>query len=251
MSRPAVSSSDFSPMFHSIMEGISKYLPSSSLTVAEIMESSAMVQMTHATVRNIPYAFLAKEFGINDLCHALTSRVTFFEATLVCLVSLVHHVFFASVYTCLSLMTLGLSEHLNFTCKKHWAHLSYSLVGSGVGFVGVFYPYAGAGLHLKFLIYSVQQLQKSYKFDVNLFERPLVREIQTICHNNFEVIRNFFHSRTDEWKFRNTYLPSIEEIERRVEKAQRMEDLLNLTVDIYRQWPYLEKQKKWMGFLGL
>ena len=58
------------------------------------------------------------------------------------------------------------------------------------------------------------------------------------------MIRNFFLSRSDEWRYKNTYLPSLEEIERRVENAKRMEDLVNLAMDIYRQWPYLGNAKQ-------
>ena len=237
MSSPV--SAGFSLMFQSIREGIRNYLPASSTQTWDVLESSSILQITSATLKNLPYISYAKEFRIDDICHVISSRVTFIEASLMILVSLVHHLFFAVFYTGLILIPpIGFSENIRASCRMHWSQIAYSCVSLGIGLVGVVVPYYGVGINVLFLNATWNSLIENYDRDVNLFERPLVLEIQKIFEKNSAFIYNSFRVRiNDEWRYKSYYKPSLEHIEKRLYSAKRMNDLISLVVDIKTQWP--------------
>lgn len=187
--------SGFSHLFHSVREGLGRYLPEASYEAHIILESSALVQLSYTSLKNVPFAFLAKEFDINTISHSLSTRVDFIEATLMCVVSLIYQLACTIFYTAAVVGTIGLSDHLNFRCSLHWTHATYAFISSGIGIVGVIYPYYGVGLNLMLLLSIWKSVKSCYDHDVYHFERPLIEKIRDIFQENKAFIYNTFRER--------------------------------------------------------
>ncbi|NGX60476.1 MAG: hypothetical protein KR126chlam3_01651 [Chlamydiae bacterium] len=222
-----------SGLMSSIREGMKKYLPESSDKGQIVLESSALLQVSYASLKNIPYEFLEKDFSLTQM---LASRVTFLEAGLMSLASAVTNLFFAIVYTFLVVLTLGLSENLLARCKVHWMHMTYGFIMTGISACGVIRPYYGIGLNGLFLKSTVNATVRCYEKDLSRFQRPLINYIQKIAKQHSPVVHDFARSGKEQ-RYQDYYKYSLEHIEGRIHSAKRMEDLTNLAVDVFRQWP--------------
>lgn len=234
-------STDLSLLFHSLRERLSRYLPESSERAQIIFDSSALLQVSNATIKNIPYAFLAKEMGLNDVSHMLSSRITYLEGALLTAVSTISNLFFALFYTGLSVATLGLSSSMNFGMRKHWHHVTYGAAATSVAALGVITPYYGAGLNVMLLLGSYNMLKECYGHDVHLFERPLLREIQEITRNYSPIIYNYTREKLkDDFRYQSEYKPSLDYIDGKIQSAKEMNDLVELIMKVRDQWPKIE-----------
>lgn len=233
----SVKAGEFSKLVASLREGLEKYLPDSSEEAQVVFESTALVQISYASVKNFAYAAYAKEFGINDLPHMISSRVTYIEATLICLVTAVHNLFFGIVYSALVVATLGLSQNFRNSCKLHWIQMTYGLLGAGIGIAGTLLPYVGMMANA-YLLYSIMQSFKACYFkDNSRFERDFVEFIQQMAIKHSFFFYDLARSRVSLTEYLHVYEPSLKHIEGRIHSARRMDDLIQLIVDIFKQWP--------------
>lgn len=241
---------NISKLIRSIKEGVKRYLPESSKWVVVLLDSTPIVHISLASLKNLPFAFLANEFAVNDLSHMLSSRITYIEATLLCLVSTICNIFFAIFYSGLVIASLGLSHNLNTSCRIHWINAAYGIASVGIGSVGSLFPSYGVGLNWIFLTSIVRTFLYSYEKDVSRFEKDLIRHVQSLASEHMYVIYDFFRTRVREGEFKGKYMPSLEHIESEIFSAKRMEHLLKLLSDIFKKWPEmtispeLEKKQK-------
>ncbi|NGX46842.1 MAG: hypothetical protein K1000chlam3_00208 [Chlamydiae bacterium] len=235
----AVPFSAFSGLVASIQEGMREYLPESSGKGRVLAESSALVQVSYASLKNVSYVFLEK-FSLTKM---LSSRVTFFEAGLMCLVSTITNLVSAIFYTVFTVLTLGLSSNLRTRCKIHWMHVMYGFISMGISTCGVVMPYYGIGLNGMFLISRIKTFQQYYETDISRKESKLVKYVQDMASKHSYVIYNFFRSREKDWDYNNIVEPSLNHIKDRIISAERMKDLTNLAWDIFRKWPKMESLK--------
>lgn len=274
MSSEASSVSVFSPMVSELQDTMERYLPDSSERGRTILESSSIAQIYYASLKNVPYAYLSggemleklKELSSKAqnleftqipkaiisvigeaVCsffqmlitpEALDSRITFVEATSMAVVSAVHNLFFAVIYTCFSVMTLGFSKKINLRCRIHWAHFVYGFVGSGIGILGVISPFCGVSLSLLHGVSILNGFRKSYARDVNLFERPFLEKIKIIVHEWRETIHSFTKTKVGIKSYNEDgFQTSLWKIEHRINIAKSMDDLYILIADVWNQWP--------------
>lgn len=231
-------STDLSLIFHSLRQRLARYLPDSSQRAQIILQSAALVQVTYATLKNIPYAFLSKELGTNDLGNMLSSRVTYMEAAVISVASTICNIAFTLLYTALSFATLGLSNSVNFSMKKHWHHVTYGVVSTGIALVGVVTPYWGGYLNVGLLYATLNMMKKCYGHDVRLFERPLLNEIKDITRNYAPIVGNYIRQKVNnDLLYQAEHKRSLEYIEGKIHTAERMDDLINLGLEVRAQWP--------------
>lgn len=231
-------STELSLIFHSLRQRLARYLPESSERSQVILQSSALFQVSYATLKSIPYAILSDDLGTNDFGHMLSTRITYIEAAVISLSSTVCNIAFALLYTALSFATLGLSTSMNFAMRKHWHHVTYALASTGIGLVGMVTPYYGAGLNVYLLYATLNMMKKCYGHDVHLFERPLLNELQDIARNYAPIAYNYTREKVkNDLRYQELLKPSLEYIERKIHTAERMDDLINLALEVRAQWP--------------
>jgi len=229
---------DLSLIFYSLRQRLARYLPESSERAHVLLQSAALVQITYATLKAIPYAFLSKELGTNDLGNMLSTRVTFLEAAVISVASTICNIAFTLLYMALSFATLGLSNSVNFSMRKHWSHVTYGFTSIGIALVGVITPYYGAGLTVYLLSAILNRMKECYGRDVLLFERPLLNEIKDITRNYATIVSNYVRQKLgNDLKFQAEHEPSLRYIEGKIHMAERMNDLINLGLEVRADWP--------------
>jgi len=232
-----VAQNEFSPMMTSIRDGLERYLPEFSEKGVTVLRSSALAHTAFAILKNVHYSFFASAFGVNDLPHVLSSRVANVETALISAVSAVHNLFFAVFYTLLVVATLGLSYTVAAHCREHWVNGIYGVVTTSIGMVSVLTPYYGTGLNLLFFRSIWRSLMSDYQHDLNLFERPLLRKVKAIWKENRTLIFDFTRLKVGDLRFQNEFKPSLNHIEKKLYESEKMDNLVDLMVDIWRRFP--------------
>ena len=232
-----VQSGDFSPVLTSLKQGIQKYLPYSSSMGSKIFTSSALLQLSSASIENLPHVFLGKKMGNNMIWGFFSSRVTYLEAGLLSLASIIHNFVMAQIYTMAVICTLGLSDSLNFSCEKHWSHLGYGVIATGISTVGAVVPLGGIYLYSQWILRFVRSFKSNYQHDVNLFERQLIKEIKSIFKKHRPLIYKFTEARTEKHRFQAEFKPLLQYIEKQLKESKKMEDLVNLLFQIRDRFP--------------
>jgi|GEM_PF-3346710 len=224
----------FSGLLGSIHEGLNKYLPESSDKGRVLAESSALFQLSSASLKNVAYAFFEKGFSPIQM---LASRITFFEAGCMSLASTMVNLFIALVYTGLCVTTLGISFGLRSRCKIHWMHVMYGVVATAICACGVLSPYYGIGLNGYLVVSEIRAFKYCYQKDISRKERLLVEYVQQVAKDHRHIMKQFIEARTDRWIYDDQIQPALSHIEGRIHSAKRMKDLTTLASDIFYQWP--------------
>ncbi|NGX37961.1 MAG: hypothetical protein K1000chlam2_01129 [Chlamydiae bacterium] len=240
MSSNAIGTQDLSEVYHAYEDILQKYLPESSQRAYRIIESSALLQITYASLKNAPYALAGKQLGIYDLCHVLSSRVTFIEATLMALACVVHNVFFTLVYFGLSVGTLGFSEHFVYCFSKHLNHTIDGFCACGIGILGVVTPYYGVGLNVGLLMTKMKEFLKVYRdHDIYKFETDLLSSIRDFVDKYQIYAYKLCHATHKEHQYQTEIKPSLDYIKKKIHTAGTVDDLFNLLIEIRDRWPKL------------
>lgn len=247
----SINSNQFTKLVATFSEGVEKYLPDSSEETQVVLESTPLFQISYASLKNFPYAYSAKEFGINDLGHMLKTRVIYIEATLLCLISAVHNLCFGLIYSALVVGTLGLYQNFRNSCKIHWIHMFHGLLSVGIGLLGTLLPYYGMAANA-YLLYSIMESFKAcYQKDISRKQREFVEFIQNMSIKYSSFFYDLWRSRVSWSEYEYIYRPSLKYIEGRIHSAQKMDDLWKLAKDIFDQWPKMglvtDKSKEFAG----
>ncbi|MDN3506669.1 MAG: hypothetical protein P0S96_05520 [Simkaniaceae bacterium] len=225
----------FSGLLGSIREGLDKYLTESSDRGRVLGESSALFQVSSASLKNVAYSFF--EEGYSPL-QMLATRITFLEAGVMSLASTATNLFFALFYTALCVATLGIAFSLRTRCKIHWMHVAYGAVATAISACGVLSPYYGIGLNGYLLVNEIRAFKLCYQKDISRSERLLVEYVQQMAKDHWHVVRPFIKAKTEDLgKYEDQIRPSLDYIETKISHAARMEDLTKLASDIFYQWP--------------
>ena len=240
MSSKAIGPQGISKAYQAYEDILLRYLPESSGRAYRILESTALLQITYASLKNAPYAFAGSQLGIYDVCHMLSTRVTFMEASLLALASVVHNAFFTVVYLGLMVMTLGFSDHFVYCFSKHLNHTIDGLVAFGIGIVGVVTPYYGVGLTVMLLISKMKGFMKAYRdHDLYKFETDLLASIRDFVDKYQVYAYNLGHAAHKEHQYQTEIKPSLDYIKKKILIAGKMDDLLDLLIEIRDRWPKL------------
>lgn len=221
----------------SIRQWVESNFPNSSEEAQVMLESTALLQVSHASLKNIAYAFASKELGKNNLSHSLSSRLNYFEAVVASVASVAASLFLALLYTALVVASFGISKDLKFGCFKQWCHVKHGLYSCGIGLVGFAVPKYGIYLNVYLFIKELRVLKKAYKVDVNYNERKLLADIKKIFNDHradLESLRYWVGDRYDTEfnEFFNKFSKELKDVE-------RMDQFVNLLLDSYRQFPHL------------
>ena len=211
-------------------------LPDTMKHILLLVTSLPLVQLSAVTLKNLPYVLMAKQFEINDLCHALSSRVHFLEGALLSMASTIFHFAIAVLYTGIALMAAGLSKNLNYSSEKHWSHFAHGLLSTITGLIGTLVPYFGAGLYAYQVKVYALQLEDCYSEDLQLYENQVLLGIKEIYQRNRRALDTF-----GKWWF-DTFLkikftPFIEYVDKSIESAEDMEAMKKLVLRIWRKFP--------------
>lgn len=234
------------PLSQAIYDLTDQYLPGITESVRLVSQSSALLAISFATVRNIPYVHskVAKEMDINPFTNFISSRICYLEASMMVLSSTICNLFFAIFYTGASFATLGVSETFNFAARMRWLNVVCGSICTGIGTVGVLNPKAGIGLNILLLLRIKVLMKGRYDDDVDLFERPLIDEIQRIWRDYSELISYFGRSEYDEKKYQQVVSPSIAYIESVVLSSKRIDEFLQLAAKVKKEWPEVNDKLK-------
>lgn len=228
---------DFSSVASSLWEGVGKYLPESSDTAHIVSQSTALLQITYTTLKNLPYINFAPKFEINDVAHALSSRISYLEASLLCLASSVHNIFCAVVYTFFFIGSFGCSANINTTCRVHWVLCMYGILGMGIGFIGMAKPKYGMYLYIWLMSNILEAFKQGYQRDNIRSEREFVEYIQDMARKYSSFFHKFFQHNEENYK--NFYKDSLIHIEARIHSARRTNDFIELIKDFRNEWPFM------------
>lgn len=223
-------------------KGVETYLPESNDQAWIFWESSALMQLTVVTLKNLPYALLANGFGINDFFHFISSKTNYLEVACISTASAVYNFFLAIFYTGMMAVTLGLSTQFNYSCKKHWMHIVYSITALGISIIGVVSPFVGVVLTVRLYHHYYQVLKSNYKNDLANFEDPLVRQVKNAFLQNKNTIEGSIYDLVPD-RYDNEFGPSLLEIENRLERAKKVEDLFNIFIFIWYKFPQMKNDR--------
>lgn len=193
-----VSPIGFSTFVASFREALEEYLPNSSSGTMVVLHSSPLIHTAYNVIRNAHYSFKARDFGVNDLSHFFSTRVSFLEGMLLSAVSTIHHLFFAVFYTGTIIATLGVAENLVRDCNHHWNNFFYSFLTTGSGLVSVFTPKYGSYLSLGVFVYVLNSILNDYKLEISQIDPMLCDRFKKIFNQYFAVLckwaENFYGS---------------------------------------------------------
>ncbi|MBS0653502.1 MAG: hypothetical protein JSR39_08290 [Verrucomicrobia bacterium] len=200
--------------------------------LVDIIDSSALATVTAASAKNIPYTFLSEQTGTNTFYHGTTARLRYLESGLMSVVSLVHNVAFAVVFTALAIVTFGQVQAINDLFRREWMHAGLSLGCIVASLAGTIIPKAGqlvnvavAGLAAAAVIYTSQRDTIDAIKGVYLRNRERFQEAsRALVQNNDEI-------------FNVALRPALGYIDRNLEGVQTYNDLLEFGEGLSRQLP--------------
>ncbi|NGX45291.1 MAG: hypothetical protein K940chlam2_00437 [Chlamydiae bacterium] len=218
---------DLSPFLSSLKETMDRHLPLSSAKALIFLESTALQQTSLTTLENVIYISpIAGKLGVNDICHFLSARASYFESTLICVASLVNHIFWSVVYTALMIITLGLSSNINHCFKKHIYNIALSVSCVAINALGTLVPTFGAYANMGLIFFCYKMISWDYSDDLENFERPLIKEVQEIFRRQKENIQLFLLNHVgDDGHFYSTVKAAVDRFGVRLEEAKNVDDL--------------------------
>jgi hypothetical protein len=99
--------------------------------------SSALLDISTAAIKNLPYAFLAEELHCNDLTNLLTSKISYGEVLLRSTASTVYNFAVGTIFLGLSILSLGQISSIYTATRKFWIYTTLSAMSVGVAALGV------------------------------------------------------------------------------------------------------------------
>ena len=222
------------PFFHSMKQVIDGFLPNSSSTLHVFVNSTAVQVVTIATFKNLPFIAFGSHLEINNLCHWLSARVSYLEASLMTLASFIHNFAMSLLYTGLAALAFGFSDQLNFSCYQHWQHTAYSVLFFGVAFIGILIPTLAAGANIKLLEIGCNVLKENFEHDRQKFETPLIEKIKAIYEENKTNIKEFLESSFDTDRYAIEIAPLKNRFNQKINSVKNLSELWEILQEAYR-----------------
>lgn len=224
------------PFYHKMKHAIDENLPDSSDTLHVFLHSRALEIVTLTTLKNLPYIAFGSHLEINDCSHFLSSRVDYLEASLMTLASFIHNFVMTFLYMGLAGLALGFSDQLNFFCYEHWQHTVFSTAFFGVAVIGILIPSLAALANFKLIESGYNVLKGNLENDRQKFEKPLIKQIQTIYEEYKGDIEDVFRASFERAVFAIDISPLKEKFNKRINEIKNLPELWELVVRIYRDW---------------
>lgn len=112
-------------------------------TALNCLDSSPLMNVSFASVKNVPYGFFGDNKLIQQFDNALSSRMRYAECAWMSTASLVYNCAFAVVFTAVTLLTLGQVKMLREQATKHWTHVALAVMSAVTATLGVLSPRIG------------------------------------------------------------------------------------------------------------
>lgn len=232
---------DLTPLLTSIKKGVDKYLPEASDSVSILLTSTPLTVLTTTTIKNLLYIGLGREFGLHDPCHFFSARVDYFESALICVASLVHHLVMGIIYSALTVITLGLSSHIQFSFKKHWLQSMHAVAGVGISLLGTLVPTLGAYANVGFIALLSKSVISGCESDLALFEEPLLNEIKGIYSKNKDLISEFIRSYVNDHKrFDGQIETALNDFGYKIVEVKKLSELQKLVTETLSKFPSIQ-----------
>ncbi len=138
--------------------------------------SSALLDLTATTVKNLPYAFFSTELHMNNLTNFITARVSYGECALRSVASSVYNFSIATVFTAMALATLGRNETIYTATLKYWMYTGLAVASVGVAIIGIVSTQTAAAITGGFLGATGGYAAVSADEDVGVMIRQLFKE---------------------------------------------------------------------------
>lgn len=180
-----------------------------------VLASSALLDVSTTSVKNIPYVFFSKEMEINDLTNFATARISFGEAALRSLVSAVYNLVFATVFTAVAVATLGQAKGVNNAMQKYWIHAGLGAASSAAATAGVIIPKAG-------VMATGGLLAISAKYVIHSAEKDIIAQVQDLFKEHKDKVSAKLPPNVD-----------VNDLEARVLNMKTFTDLFALAGEVY------------------
>lgn len=178
---------ELSPFFLALKRGIESNFPQTKFWSKAIPFS--LISMTHKSLENLPYGFLAKKLELNDLNHFIFSRFSYLEGCLIATVCGVYHVAFSIFSSIMSFSCLQKSSYLNDLAYQQVPQIFGCAEALLTGIAGVAYIPLG-GLSDGGILYQHYLLFRS-KFLKDLRQNPhIIEHIKTGYKDYNKYIHN-------------------------------------------------------------
>lgn len=254
---PPVDPPNFYPLVTDVRAMLKEELPESSSGALAVLQSSALVHTAYNIIRNSHYTFFAKDFGVNDFAHFLSSRIAFIEGVLISAVATVHNLFFAIIYAALSIATFGHSDTIIRHRNHHWQNSYYSLLSTGVSLLSVLTTYYGSGLSVLLFINIFNSILRDYKKEKAVNDTQIYTRIKVIFNKHYQIIYDWskgYYKTT----FEKQEKPALEWLKTMINEAKTThyeegepEDICGVDIaDIFvRHFPNIDALEKAMNDL--
>ncbi len=114
----------------------------------DVIDSSALANVSFASVKSIPYVFHKDHGVVNEFDNGVSCRLRYLEAAVISVAALVYNVAFGVIFTAISLATMGQIKFLSEQMRKHWIHSALSIAALGISCVGTVSPEYGINVGL-------------------------------------------------------------------------------------------------------
>jgi len=235
MSSP-VTESAFAPVISLAKEGGQKYLRDCSDMTRIALESTALWALTSATIRVLPFVLFSEAFSNNDLVHHISSRGNYKGVVWISFGDFIHNYVMSLFYSAAFVVTLGLSNEINYSFQKHWINLGFSSLCLVISSIGTIIPSLGVLLNKELVVAVISSVQRSYQDDLTKFENEIVEWIQEIFEKNRSLLENISKDYYKE-KYQREVFPSIKYIAQQLNQAEKIQDIFQVFFAFKREWP--------------
>ncbi len=196
-----------------------------------VADSSALLNVSLVSLKNVPYVFAGDQLNINDWSSFISSRIRYMETALFSVVSLVHNVVFATVFSALALVTLGQISKLNQLATKHLVQTGLAIGSFVVSVIGTIVPKWGIMTNLALGgavgVVFLQHTENELAGTINDFYQKNKTELRGALLTSLGNNQPLFNEQIE---------PMLQFIERQLasDRVRPFGGLLQIFTDVYR-----------------
>lgn len=227
---------DLLPIMNSFMKVVDEDLTRFFRDSYILLDSSALCTTTLTTLKNLPFIAIGNKLGMDDLCHYISSRASYLETLLINLASTIYSIAFAIIYSSLLVLTLGLSDKINFATKKHLYQIYYGATFLGISLLGTLVPTIGAVANVGFLHFSIKGLQHELDQEQRSSQMRLLGRIKTLYEHYKTELDAFLYTTFSPKRYVTEFRPLKAKLDQGVKSAQGLEDLWDVSKSTYLEF---------------
>jgi hypothetical protein len=134
------------PVFRRILSDIDFLRP---LKAAfDCFDSGPFINVSLVSLKSAPYAFFGNTRLVQGFDNGLSCRLRYLEAVVTSAAAVVYNLVFSTIFTALSLVTLGQVKILADQMHKNWMHVALAVAALGISCVGTVSPNVGIKANL-------------------------------------------------------------------------------------------------------